>query len=116
MKYSVPQGSVLGPKNYIMYTKPVGDICRRHGLLHHFYADDSQLYISFKPTEALCVSEALHRIEGCLADIVSWMHSNMLKLNEDKTEVILFTSKHNTRQLDKGSVKVGDSAIRSTSC
>ena len=116
MKYSVPQGSVLGPKNYIMYTKPVGDICRRHGLLHHFYADDSQLYLSFKPTEALCVSEALHRIEGCLTDIVSWMHSNMLKLNEDKTEVILFTSKHNTRHLDKVSVKVGDSVIRSTSC
>ena len=50
MKYSVPQGSVLGPKNYIMYTKPVGDICRRHGLHHHFYADDSQLYLSFKHT------------------------------------------------------------------
>ena len=32
MTYSVPQGSVLGPKNYIMYTKPVGNICRRHGL------------------------------------------------------------------------------------
>jgi hypothetical protein len=51
MKYSVPQGSVLGPKNYIMYTKPVGAICKRHGLLHHFYADDSQLYLSFKPID-----------------------------------------------------------------
>lgn len=66
MNYSVPQGSVLGPKNYIMYTKPVGNICRSHGLKHHFYADDSQLYLSFKPFEAPSVSEALQRIESCL--------------------------------------------------
>ena len=78
MKYSVPKGSVLSPKHYIMYTKPVCDICKLHGLLHHFYADDSHLYLSFKPTVAVCVSETLHRIEGCLADIVSWMHSYML--------------------------------------
>ena len=28
MRYSVPQGSVLGPKFYVMYTKPVGAICK----------------------------------------------------------------------------------------
>ena len=99
-----------------MYTKPVGNICRSHGLQHHFYADDSQLYLSFKPTDALGVSEALQRIESCLSDIVSWMHNNMLKLNEDKTEVILFTSKHNTRHLDNISVRVGNSVITSTKC
>ena len=36
----VPQGSVLGPKIYCMYTKPVSDIIPRHGLSHHSYADD----------------------------------------------------------------------------
>ena len=92
MTYSVPQGSVLGPKNYIMYTKPVGDICRNHRLNHHFYADDSQLYLSFEPTDMDSQVVALRRIEACLNDIVSWMHSNMLKLNVDKTEVIVFTS------------------------
>ena len=43
MQYSVPQGSVLGPKFFTMYTKPVGAICDKHGLTHHFYADDGQL-------------------------------------------------------------------------
>ena len=83
----------VSKKYYTMYTKPVGTICRNHGLNHHFYADDSQLYLSFKPTDCVKVSDALRRVEGCLNDIVSWMHRYMLKLNADKTEVILFSSK-----------------------
>ena len=111
MRYSVPQGSVLGPKSYIMYTKPVGAICRTHGLDHHFYADDSQLYLSFKPSDSANQSDALSRIEACLKDIVCWMHNNMLKLNTDKTEVILFSSKRNSTLVGEASISVGDSKI-----
>ena len=114
MKYSVPQGSVLGPKYFTMYTKPVGAICRSHGLLHHFYADDSQVYISFKPIDTVSQSEALHRIERCLTDIIAWMNTNMLKLNTDKTEVMLFTSKANAKYIDNISVNVSESLIKST--
>ena len=42
----VPQGSVLGPKIYCMYTKPVSGIIQRHGLSHHSYAYDTQLYMT----------------------------------------------------------------------
>ena len=41
MECSIPQGSVLGPKNYVMYTKPLGDVIRTHELPHHFYDDDT---------------------------------------------------------------------------
>ena len=44
--FGVPQGSVLGTKIYCMYTKPVSDIIQRHGLSHHSYADDTQLYMT----------------------------------------------------------------------
>ena len=44
----VPQGSVLGPLFYVLYTSPVTDIIKFHDLQYHFYADDTPLYITFK--------------------------------------------------------------------
>ena len=46
LDFGVPQGSVLGQRIYCIYTKPVSDIIQRHGLSHHSYADDTQLYMT----------------------------------------------------------------------
>jgi len=64
MKYGVPQGSVLGPKKCIVYTKPLGAIICRHGLSYLFYADDTQLYISFKSSVTLVVPRVRTSIYG----------------------------------------------------
>ena len=116
MKYSVPQGSVLGPKLFTMYTKPVGIICKKHGLNHHFYADDGQLYLSFKPTNSVSQKDALCCVENCLVEIVSWMNSNMLKINADKTEAIVFTSQKNEKHIESISVKIGGEDIKPSKC
>ena len=47
--FTVPQGSVLGPKNYYMYTKPVGEIIKWYNIKYNCYADDTQLYMTLKP-------------------------------------------------------------------
>ena len=98
-----------------MYTKPLCDIIRQHGLGHHFYADDTQVYPSFKPKDIMSQEDALSRIELCLVDIQSWMTRNKLKLNSEKTEVMLFASKHNQSRMENLLIKIGGSVVEATS-
>ena len=93
LRFVVPQGSVLGPKIYCMYTKPVRDNIQRHGLSHHSYADDTQLYMTMDHSNNNW-RYGLARIQLCVSEIREWMNQNMLKLNDDKTEIIVFTSKY----------------------
>ena len=91
LDFGVPQGSsVLGPRMYCMYTKSVSDIIQRHGLSHHSYADDTQLYMTMDHSNNDW-RDGLAPIELCVSEIREWMNQNMLKLNDDKTELIVFT-------------------------
>ena len=51
----------MGPILFTIYTIPLGEICRRHGVQYHFYADDTQLYVSFKVGDAVDLLEAQRR-------------------------------------------------------
>ena len=77
----VPQGSVLGPLLYVLYTSPVADIIKSHDLQYHFYADDAQLYITFKTDSADDACLAKSRVEHCVEEIDRWMISNKLELS-----------------------------------
>ena len=109
MEFGVPQGSVLGPILFTCYTRPIADIIRRHGIPHHFYADDTQLYVSFRPRDAASREQTVARVEACLCDIRAWMAAHYLKLNDDKTELLILSSApHSTAPIE---LQVGGDVI-----
>ena len=112
LECGVPQGSVLGPILFILYTTPLGQICRKHGIHYHLYADDSQLYMSFKPSKPGSKEMCLHQLEGCISDIKLWMANNMLKLNDEKTEFINFGTCQQLSKISDISIKVGSMKIQ----
>ena len=109
----VPQGSILGPNLYEDYTaSPLGAIFRKHNILFHIYADDTQAYVPFNnQSEEI----ALLRLEQCLIEVRQWMAANWLKLNDNKTEFIVFGSAKNITHLKTDSITLGDSKISKSS-
>ena len=78
----------------LFYTSPLSDIVKKFNLSYHFYADDSQLYLSFQPTIPGDRALAVSNIERCVHEIDHWMLDNRLKLIKDKIELHVISAKH----------------------
>ncbi len=68
---------------------PLTNIIRKHGVSFHCYADDTQLYISSRPSK----THQIEKLMECIIDIKNWLTSNFLLLNSEKTEVLIIGPK-----------------------
>ena len=93
----VPQGSLLGPLRYLVYTAAIPDIIKKQSLLYHMYAGGTQLYISFNTECCADFDEAKLLVERCVEEINLLMCKHLLKLNQDKTKLVIISSQFRNR-------------------
>ena len=100
----MPQGSVLGPILFSLYTTLLSKIKQNHlGISFQFYADDTQLYLHLTHKN---VASVLDKLSHCLEDVKRWLSTNKLKLIPDKTEFIVFVSKSQREKLNSFRVNI----------
>ena len=68
LQYGVPQGCVLGPGLFTVYTGTLAFLLEAHGVSYHFFADDTQLYFRVED-----IDEAKHRLSSLYSDLKIWM-------------------------------------------
>ncbi len=104
----VPQESCLGPVLFLFCVSKLFEIIKKQLPSSHGYADDTQLYLSFRLETPVCQSEAVRIVETCINDIRTWLISQKLKFNDLKTEFLIIGMRQQLKKIEINSVRVGD--------
>ena len=96
LQCGVPQGSVLGPLLFTLYTHPLSTVICQSGLSYHFFADDSQLHKSSLPSDFPGFACYL---KDSIEDVAEWMGDSKLKMNDFKAEFMAIGTRSKLNQV-----------------
>lgn len=111
LSWGVPQGSVLGPILFNIYSSSLGCLLRERKVGYHLYADDSQIYITVNPDQ---IDAAAASMEECIRLVSAWMSQHHLKMNNNKTEFLILSKKLISRQIRPPSLNVCGHSVQPT--
>ena len=80
------------------------------------FADDTQLYLSFKPLGNTAQADAIQAMEKCIDAVRKWMIQDRLMINDDKTEFLLVGTRQQLDEQDSCSITVGNNRNSPSPC
>ena len=95
-----------------MYTADLLQLVKRHQLIPHAYANDTQIYEFCRLADSADLCET---VSVCADEVSAWMASNRLQLNHAKTEVLWCTSSRRQHQIPSGLVRIGNTYVQPVS-
>ena len=110
VKYGAPQGSVLGPKFFNIYVRSQPKVFKYSGFKTSAFADDSNGMKTFSISFQYNVLK--NDVNDCVNNIMNWMNYQCLKINPDKTEIILFHPTSLQQHIIIGGTFIGNDCIR----
>ncbi len=99
------------PFSVIIYASKLFKIIEDRLPDSHGYADDTQLYLSFKPSLSTSQEDALCLMESCIEKIRRWMIQDKLLMNDGKTEFLVIGTRQQLCKLQPISISVNNSVI-----